>query len=195
VPGGARENADGVLIAALAAGRTTAEAALLAGVSESTAFRRKRNRKFRRAVDRARTEVLERAVGQITDGTTEAVAELRTLVKGAASEAVKLGAIRTALEYAVRGRDMLGLSRELDRLRAEVERAMDEHRNRPAGSPPPPRSAPGTNGRGGSPGVGGDASGPDSSVDAGGFMPGPVADGVIDDFIGANLDLGEPPIR
>jgi hypothetical protein len=195
VPGGARENADGVLIAALAAGRTTAEAAILAGVSESTVFRRKRNRKFRRAVDQARTEVLERAVGQLTDGTTEAVAELRTLVKGAESETVKLGAIRTALEFAIRGRDMLGLSRELDRLRAEVERAKDEHRNRPAGSPPPPRPPPGTNGRGASPGAGSDASGPDGGADTGGYMPGPVADGVIDDFIGANLDLGESPIR
>jgi hypothetical protein len=104
----------------LAAGKTGEEAARLAGVSTSTIYRRKRDRAFAKAVDRARSELIDRTVGSLSDGSSEGVQTMRDLNRNARSEAIRLGAARALVEFALRARDQETLSRRLD----EIERKL-----------------------------------------------------------------------
>jgi hypothetical protein len=120
--GGKRKNADAALALALASGATFAAAAAKAGVSESTAHRRLRLPEFRAQVDAARADLLARAVGRLAALGEGAVGKLIALVAGATTaEAVRLGAIRTALEYLFKGNEQLHLARQVEELRGELE--------------------------------------------------------------------------
>jgi hypothetical protein len=61
----------------LAAGKTVAEAAAAAGVSERTTYRRLADPAFRTRVVGLRAEMVERAVGSLAEAAGEAVAALR----------------------------------------------------------------------------------------------------------------------
>ena len=65
MPGGDRHSADRHLALLLASGLTVRAASRKAGVSESTAFRRLRGRKFRALVDRLRGQLVTRTVGRL----------------------------------------------------------------------------------------------------------------------------------
>jgi hypothetical protein len=118
---GGRQNADSALLAALASGLTIQKAAEQAGVSERTAHRRLRSDRFRAQVDQARTEAVSRTVGKLADLGTEAVDGVKALASSATSESVKLGALRTVLEYLFRGHEQYILARQLEELNQRLD--------------------------------------------------------------------------
>jgi hypothetical protein len=92
-----RRAADAALALAFAAGKTLAEAAQAAGVSERTASRRRTDPAFADFVGELRREMARRAVGKLADSMAEAAEVLRRLL-AARSETVRLGAARSILE-------------------------------------------------------------------------------------------------
>ena len=115
-----RRKRDSALIAALAGGATIRDAAAVAGVSESTVHRRLDDPDFRRRVADARAEMLSRAVSQLADASTEAVATLRALLD-AEAETVRLGSARAILELGAKLRES-----ELERRIAALETQLAE---------------------------------------------------------------------
>ena len=85
---------------ALSSGATIKSAAEAGGVSEKTVRRRLAIPLYRAEIRRLRSEKLERAAGAIIEATVAAVLTLEDLLS-AASEHVRLGAVRTILEHAV----------------------------------------------------------------------------------------------
>ena len=127
--GGDRRNADDILVAALAAGKTKQEAARLVGVGERTVYRRLEDPRFRRRVNEARAELVSRAVGSLADASAAAVTTLRALL-GANSGSVRLGACRAILDLGLKLREAEELER---RIRALEEQAATEPGRRKAG--------------------------------------------------------------
>jgi hypothetical protein len=119
--GSGRENADSALIAALAAGLTVPKAAEQTGVSERTVYRRLRSGAFRARVGQARTETVNRIVGQLAETGSKAVEDLKTLANSATSESVKLGALRTLLEYLFRGHEQYTLAWQMEELKKQID--------------------------------------------------------------------------
>ena len=103
--GGSRKTADFRLVAALASGATYEDAAEAADVSERTVYRRMSDPEFRSHLYAARARYLNIALGTLADASTELVTMLLEMARGAESENVRLGAIRTALEASHRLRE------------------------------------------------------------------------------------------
>ena len=103
-----RKSADAALIIALASGAKVDAAARVAGVSESTVFRRLRGPNFRAAVTTARSEFTTRALGKLAAASTAAASTLRSLLK-AESETVRLSAARAILELGAKLRESVEL--------------------------------------------------------------------------------------
>jgi hypothetical protein len=95
-----RKNADSRLLAALAAGKTVAESATEAGVSQSTVYRRLDDQEFRQELDKIKDNILSNTVAKLTDACSEAVETLRALL-GCDSPSTRLGAARSILELSV----------------------------------------------------------------------------------------------
>ncbi len=74
-------------------------------VPRRTAFRWARDPKVKTAVEKYRRRVLDRAVGRMTGGVTLATTEILELAKNAASESVKLAALRAVVS------DMMAISK------------------------------------------------------------------------------------
>ncbi len=110
---------DDALLVALASGATVRDAAGRAGVAERTAYRRLDDPGFRRRLARARAELIDRAVGQLSDAATAAVATLRGLLD-ADSDNVKLGAARSILELGTRLREAAEIEGRLVELESTV---------------------------------------------------------------------------
>ena len=127
-----RRKGDSTLIAALAGGATLRDAAAVAGVSESTVHRRLDDPDFRCRVTDARGEMLSRAVGQLADASTEAVATLRALLN-AEAETVRLNSAKAILELGAKLREA-----ELERRIAALEALEAEAGPEPRGSRPWP---------------------------------------------------------
>jgi hypothetical protein len=174
--GGKRKNADAALALALASGATVAAAAAKAGVSESTAHRRLRLPEFRARVDAARADLLARAVGLLTALGEGAVGKLIALIAGATTaEAIRLGAIRTALEYLFKGNEQLNLARQVEELRHELEALRHAANAQARGGPAAGASAGGP--ADGQPPLASAAGRPESHPDRGGDDAGPLAGG------------------
>ncbi len=99
-----RQNADTVLVLALASGATVEDAARRANVGISTVYRRMKDAEFQLQVQEARGAMLTRTVCDLADATTAAVRTLRQLLD-AEGDQVKLGAARAILDQAVRLRE------------------------------------------------------------------------------------------
>lgn len=127
--GGNRRDADQAIAAALAAGATKQEAARLVGVGERTVYRRLEDRQFRRRIDDARADLVNRVAGGLADASLAAVDTLRALLE-ADSESVRLGACRAILDLCLRHREADEFER---RIAAIEERAMAEASWRKAG--------------------------------------------------------------
>lgn len=112
-----RQRADEVLAAAVAAGHTLRDAAKLAGVGERTASRRWAEPGFQRKIVALRAAMVERALGRLSDGMTQAADKLRELLD-ARSEAVRLGAARSLLELGVKLREAVELEQRVAGLEA-----------------------------------------------------------------------------
>jgi hypothetical protein len=117
VSGGARQNADSALIAALAAGGTVAASAKSAGVSEATAHRRLADPAFRKLVDEARAAAIARAVARLSATATLAADTLHRLLN-ANAETVQLGAARAILDLGLKLREHEDLATRVAALEA-----------------------------------------------------------------------------
>src|SRR5687768_8808754 len=94
----AERRGDDVLALAVAAGKTHKEAALQAGISERTAYRRSTEPDFRALVTSLRSEMVGRATGKLAEAAADAAQTLLTLAKDADSEPVRLSAAKAVLE-------------------------------------------------------------------------------------------------
>ena len=109
-----RTGADAVLVAALAAGSTAAEAAQIAGVSERTVVRRLSDPDFRRCVEVARSEIVERAVIMVSGGAIMATQTLFDLMRPEVPPSVRLNAAKAVLDAGIRLHAELDLTKRLD---------------------------------------------------------------------------------
>jgi hypothetical protein len=116
-----RENADEALAAALACGATVEQAAAKAGVSGRTAYRRQKDPAFRRLVQAARGDIVQRAGGLLTGAALESIKTLLELQRPPSSPGVRLGAARSVLEFGLKVRE----AAELEGRLAELERRLD----------------------------------------------------------------------
>jgi len=113
--GSGRTNADSALLLALAAGKTIAEAALAAGVSERTVARRLADPDFRRRVGELRADMVGRALGRMSDSMVDAADTLRALLL-AEGESARLGAARSILELGNKLKEWVELEQRLTAL-------------------------------------------------------------------------------
>lgn len=125
-----RKNADSVLIAALASGKTQREAADIAGVSMRTLARRQAEPGFRQQVLEARAAMIERATGKLAKATTRAADALLDLLDDE-SATVRLSAARALLDYAGKYTETTDITERVSRIEALLEA------QQPA--PPPPK--------------------------------------------------------
>jgi hypothetical protein len=121
VAGSGRKNAEGAVLAALAAGATQQEAAERVGVSERTVRRWLADATFRAKLTQLQREMTERALATLTDCLTVAALTLRHLMLSAKGEAVRLGAARSIFEVQVRLKENAELKEELRLLAQRME--------------------------------------------------------------------------
>jgi hypothetical protein len=192
--GSGRENADSALVAALAAGVTVPQAAEQAGVSERTVYRRLKSGTFRAKVDQARTETINRIVGHLADTGSKAVEDLKALASSATSESVRLGALRTVLEYLFRGHEQYTLARQLEELKKQLDEV--KHAGSRAetgvGQSKPGGGAASSDGQSR---AGEDPPGPLGPVPSGGDGARPVADGPSPFEFYSDAPSLQPPVR
>lgn len=81
-------------------------------MSERTAHRRLEDAGFRQQVTEARARLVENALGQLADASTEATATLRALLN-ADGEGVRLGAARSILEIGAKLRESVEYEQRL----------------------------------------------------------------------------------
>ena len=103
--GGDRRNADAALIAALATGATREEAAVAAGVSERTVYRRCDDPEFTSRVEDAQQDLISRSTARLGAATGQAIETLVDLLDAAQPPSVRLGAARAVLDSAMRWRE------------------------------------------------------------------------------------------
>lgn len=120
--GGGREpagQADALLLAALVAGRTQAEAAAVARVSETTVARRLADSGFRRRLDDLQQALIDEALAVTTTACVKAARKLESLIDSN-DEAIALRAAQAVLDQAARLRETAAL-----RKLAELEDRLD----------------------------------------------------------------------
>ncbi len=117
---GQLDGADENLAAAVAAGGTIREAAERGNCSESTVRCRLREKEFQARVAQLRAEMIEAALGKMSDSMSDAVTALRRLLSSE-SESIQLGAARTILESTIRMRDSISFERRLAALEEREE--------------------------------------------------------------------------
>ena len=114
-----RQNGDSVLIVALLANPTLADAAKNAGLSEQTARRRLRDPEFQGRLDAAGSELIDAAVRAMAGHMEEAVATLVDLNREA-PPSIRLGAARTILELGPKWRTKRSLEKSVHELRRSL---------------------------------------------------------------------------
>jgi hypothetical protein len=92
-------------------------------VPRRTAFEWARGRKLRAEVERIRRRALDRAIGRMARRVTWATEGIAKLAKGAASESVKLAALRAISSDMIAASKFGGLE---DRI-TEIEAKLDDH--------------------------------------------------------------------
>jgi hypothetical protein len=172
VAGGERD-VDDALALSIASGLSRAAAAEAAGISLATLYRRLKRAEFRAKIDAARAELLEATVGRLSGLGIRAATTLAVLMAEQSPAAVRLGAARAALEYMLRGNEVLSLARQVEELRRLLERgAGDEGGGPEAGAGEAGDVSGGTEG---GPGGGAAEGGPGVGPDGGGPGAGPLA--------------------
>ena len=99
-----RRKRDDALALQLASGQTIRDAAAAAGVGERTATRRCADAFFRRRVIELRAEMVQRALGRMAEGMTEAADVPGELLR-AKDDRVRLGAARACLDLSIKLRE------------------------------------------------------------------------------------------
>jgi hypothetical protein len=115
MPHSGRRNADEILLLVLACGATAEAAAQKAGVSKTTVHRRLNDPEFRRRLQQARAEMLQRTTAALTASSMEAVKTLVELQGPKIPPSVRLGAARAVLELGTKLRETVELE---ERVRA-----------------------------------------------------------------------------
>lgn len=110
-----RRDTDRILIASLASGKSTQEAAAEAGVSERTVYRRLEEPEFRRTMVTLRERSVDYLTSRLAEASSNAFERLRMLLT-ADSEYVQLGAARTLLDQMLRLRNMVEFEARLTRV-------------------------------------------------------------------------------
>jgi hypothetical protein len=103
------------LIASLLSEPTIAKAAAAAKVSERTARAWMNEPEFMRAFRQERRRLIDGTIARLQERSVQAGSVLVSLLKSE-NEAIKLGAIRTLLEYAVRGQDTAEILQRIEEL-------------------------------------------------------------------------------
>jgi hypothetical protein len=111
------------LVLALAGGASVADAAVMAGMSKATAFRRMADPGFRQRVDQAKTEMMAQAVGVLARVSTKAAAVLEALLDSSV-EKVRLMAARSVLQIG----SELRKAQEIEARLANLERVTRRRR-------------------------------------------------------------------
>jgi hypothetical protein len=118
---------------------TLKEAALAAGVSETTLWRYKREPEFSRRLREARRDVVDHTLTQLQRASGDAVTVLRDLMmRENAPAAARISAARTFIDYSIRAAEqdeLDGRLAELEQfiLRKQEEDALDRGRRKAAG--------------------------------------------------------------
>ena len=115
-----RKNADDALLMALACGATVDHAAHSAGVSARTAHRRLKEEGFQKRLQDVRADMVQRTVGMLTASGMEASKTLISLLESTVPQAVRLGAVRTILEFGIKLREIDELAQRIAALEAKV---------------------------------------------------------------------------
>jgi len=115
-----RKNADEALLLSLACGSTVEQAAQKACVSARTAHRRLADTEFRRRLQRARGDMVQRSAAMLTAAALEAVKTLLTLQHAEVPPAVRLGAAGAVLEIGVKLREMTDVEERLTALELRI---------------------------------------------------------------------------
>jgi len=115
-----RRNADHKLLMAFACGATVESAARQAGVSESTAQRRRDDPAFDQQLQAMRADMIKRTAGALTAASTESVRTLLDLQKPSAPPAVRLGAARSVLEIGIKLREAADLEERMTVLEQQL---------------------------------------------------------------------------
>ena len=106
---------------------TLKEAALAAGISETTLWRYMREEEFSRRLREARREAVNHAVTRLQKASSEAVTVLRDLMmKEDAPPAARISAARTVLDYAMRAAEQDELKGRIAELEQFILRKQDE---------------------------------------------------------------------
>lgn len=121
MPAATRREADDLIIAALAAGKTVADAAQAAGVCPRTVRRRRSDPAFAARVRRARGELLGEATGKLVGGLAAAVLVLQQLLVDD-DPAIRLKAADKLLTHAMRASELVDLEARV----AELERGEED---------------------------------------------------------------------
>src|SRR5258707_1890945 len=116
----AKGTKDETAILALACGATVEKAAQQAQQSKRTLYRRLAQPVFRRQVQAARAEMLQRSAGTATAATPAALKTLLELLAGSTRDSVRLGAARSVLEVALKLRAITDLEERLAALEQQV---------------------------------------------------------------------------
>jgi hypothetical protein len=112
-----RQNADHLLAAELAAGKTVRDAAAAAGLAERTAHRRLTEPAFRAQVAELRGRMTDAAAGRLADGMAEAAAVLRNLLADPDPNVRHKSAVKL-IELGLKTRDVTELADRLARVEA-----------------------------------------------------------------------------
>jgi hypothetical protein len=115
-----KKKGDEALLVALASGQSVPRAAQKAGVSQRTAYRRLRDPAFKARVTKARADMVERALGHLAAGTTEAAVALRQLLRHADAK-VRLGAAKAILDSEMKLRAEVDLARRIEALEETLQ--------------------------------------------------------------------------
>jgi hypothetical protein len=110
---------------ALAGGSNVRDAAGACGVGERTVFTWLKDPAFRDRVDAIRSDLFALAVGRLA-GLSGQAAEVLGGLLASRSEAIRLQAARSILDYGPRLRDSVELARRIEELKRQLEGAGDE---------------------------------------------------------------------
>jgi hypothetical protein len=113
--GSRRARLEDLALAALLSEPTMQQAASKAGVSESTMLRWLADPSFQARYRAARRQVVEQAVAQLQQGTSEAVETLRRNLK-CGLPASEIAAAKAILDFAVKGVELVDLAVRVDAL-------------------------------------------------------------------------------
>lgn len=109
----------GIFEVAVAGGKTAKEAAVLAGISETTAGRRMKDPAVQARIRELRADMVRQTAGALSEAMVEAVAKLRALL-GAENEQVQLSAARSLLEFGMRIKETVEVEDRLQALEASA---------------------------------------------------------------------------